>query len=337
MKTGRRLPSAILALIALVTIVFPSVAADKVKIGLLKAATGGAIYLAKDRGYFAAEGIDAEPVFFETAQPTAVAVVSGDIDVGVTGLTAAFLSLAGQGTMRIVGAYIREMPTFHAAAFVASNAAYAAGLHGFKDFPGHSVALPVLGSPPHYILGLIAEKYGFDIKTMRLLQLQSNANQVPAVIGGQADLGVIQMTAVAPALERGDVKLIGWSGDETPWQLGVVIVSTRTADERGPLLQRFLRAYREGARDYHDAFTGPDEKRRDGPTAAAVLAIIGKYVGQTPAQLELGIGYYDAEVRLDVQDILRQIDWYQSQGLVRGKVDGNTLIDKRYVVPLPAK
>jgi NitT/TauT family transport system substrate-binding protein len=337
MTAGRRLPTAILALIALVLSLLPAAAADKVKIGLLKAATGGAIYLAKDRGYFAAEGIDAEPVFFVTAQPTALAVVSGDIDIGVTGITAALLSLAGQGAIRIVGAYIREMPTFHAAAFVASNAAYAAGLHGFKDFPGHSAALPVLGSPPHYILGLIAEKYGFDLKTMRLLQLQSNANQVPAVIGGQADLGVIQMTAVTPALERGDLKLIGWSGDETPWQLGVIIVSTRTANERGPLLKRFLGAYRKGARDYHDAFTGPDEKRRDGPTAPAVLALLGKYVGQSPAELELGVGYYDAEVRLDVKDVLHQIDWYQAQGLVKGKVDGNTLIDTRYVVPLPAK
>jgi NitT/TauT family transport system substrate-binding protein len=337
MASGRRAIGAILVLIAFVAAAFPCAAADKVMIGTLKTPSGGAVYIAKEKGYFAAEGIDAEPVFFETAQPIAVAVVSGDIDFGTTGVTAAMYSLAGQGAMRIIGAYIREMPTFHATAYVVSNAAYAAGLRGFKDFLGHSVALPVLGSPPHYCLALLAQKYGFDLKSMRLLQLQTNANQVPAVIGGQADLGVIQITPVTPALERGELKLLGWCGDETPWQLGAVFTATRTADARGPLVERFLRAYRKGVRDFHDAFTGPDETRRDGPTAPATLDILAKYVGQDRAQLELGIAYYDAEARLDVTDILRQIDWYQSQGLLKGKVDGESLIDKRYVVPLPAK
>jgi hypothetical protein len=48
-----------------------------------------------------------------------------------------------------------------------------------------------------------------------------------------------------------------------------------------------------------------------------------------------GIGYDDPEGRLDVKDILRQVAWFRSQGLVKGEFDGESVIDQRYAVPLP--
>jgi hypothetical protein len=36
-----------------------------------------------------------------------------------------------------------------------------------------------------------------------------------------------------------------------------------------------------------------------------------------------------------VEDVLRQIDWYKSQGMLKGPVDGDAIIDKRYVIALP--
>jgi hypothetical protein len=46
--------------------------------------------------------------------------------------------------------------------------------------------------------------------------------------------------------------------------------------------------------------------------------------------VKFSITYADPEARLDVKDVLRQIAWYRAQGLIKGNVDGNTLIDKRY-------
>src|SRR5262249_15360306 len=108
-------------------------------------------------------------------------------------------------------------------------------------------------------------------------------------------------------------------------------------DERRGLIERVLRVYRKGLQDYHDAFTGPGERRQDGPSAAAVLPIIARYTGLTVEQARSGIVYLDPEARLDVKDVLHQIDWYRSQGLVKGAVDGDALIDRRYVVPLPER
>lgn len=73
-----------------------------------------------------------------------------------------------------------------------------------------------------------------------------------------------------------------------------------------------------------------------GPTAPEVLAIIAKYTQQPVEQIARALPYVDAEARLDVKDVLRQIAWYKAEGMIKGEVDGDRIIDKRYVVPLPA-
>ena len=310
-------------------------AADPIKIGMQK--VPGPVFIALDKGYFAAEGLDAEPVFFEAGQPVAVAAVSGDIDFGIAGFTGGLFGLAEQGALTIIGGQTREVPGFHANTVVASNKAYAAGLRTFKDLPGHSVAVTQIGSAFHYDLGLLAEKYHFDLKSVRLLPLQTNPNAVAAVSGGSADAAVSIISYLAPALDKGDVKLLGFIGDETPWQLVGVFCATKTANERGDIVRRFLRAFRRGARDYHDAFTGPDGRRKDGPTAPELLAILAKDAGQPPERIGGSLGYIDPDLRIDVKDVAHQVAWYKDQGLVKGDLPGESLIDLRYALPLDSK
>lgn len=101
-------------------------------------------------------------------------------------------------------------------------------------------------------------------------------------------------------------------------------------------MERYLRAYRKGTRAYHDAFTGPGEKRQDQATVPEILAILAKITGQTPEQLAPGIVYADTGARLNVKDVLHQIDWFKSQGMVKPEVDGEAMLDMRYITPLPA-
>jgi NitT/TauT family transport system substrate-binding protein len=309
--------------------------AEVIKIGTLKLAQYGPAFIAKEKGYFAAENLDADFIFFESGEPTAVAVASGDVDFAVMGTSGAVFNLGGQGVLRIIGGNHSEAPSFRSLGIVVANRAYAAGLTSYQGLAGHSVAVTQIGSPPHYGLAVIAEKYGLDFKSMRLLPLQSIPNEVTAVSGGQADVGLMPATAAIPAVQRGDMKLLGWMGDEAQWQLGVLLTSTKNATNRPEFVERYLRAYRKGTRAYHDAFTGPDGKRHDEASAPEILAVLAKVTGQTPEQLASGIVYADVDARLNVKDVLHQIDWFKSQGMVKAEVDGQAMIDKRYVVPLP--
>ncbi len=338
-RTRRDLGRAATAfLMAVVFVLFGHEAArantDKIKLGV---GTGGVGHLAiaQEQGYFAAENLDVEFVHFEAAEPIAVAVAAGSIDFGATGLSGALYSLGGQGLIKIIAGSISEVPGFQFLTVVVSNQAYAAGWTQFKDLAGHSVAVPQIGSPSHYSLALIAEKYRVDLASVRVLPVQSVPNSISAATGDQADAAIIPISSVTPSLQRRDVKLLGFVGDETPWQVQAVFTTGKIANERHELVERFLRAYRKGVQDLHDTFTGPDGIRRDGEAAEKMLAIIAKYTGQTPAQAKLAISYVDREGRLDVKDVRHQIAWYKQQNMLKGAVESDMVIDKRYVTALP--
>ncbi|HEX3972399.1 MAG TPA: ABC transporter substrate-binding protein [Stellaceae bacterium] len=307
--------------------------AENIKIGILKTTSSGPIFIASAKGYFAAEGLEAELVTFESAQPVAVAAASGAIDFGNAGFTGGFYGLAGDGALRIVSGGASEIPGYHNQAFLASNKAWAAGLRSLKDMPGHSFAVSQIGSPPHYAMGLAAQKYGFDLKSVRILPLQSIPATEAALTGGQADASGATGSLAGVILARGDAKLLGYMGDETPYQLSGTFTSRKTADERGDTVRRFLSALNKGYRDYYDAFI-QDGKRHDGPTAPEMLAIVAKGTGQKPDDTAKGLPYIDAKGRVDVADIGRQYEWYKAQGMIKGAAAPATIIDRRYAVSL---
>jgi NitT/TauT family transport system substrate-binding protein len=217
-----------------------------------------------------------------------------------------------------------------------SRRAYESGLKSLRDLAGHTFGVGQFGTPGHYVLGATAEKYGSDIGKIHLVALQSNSNVISAMLGGQIDGTVtVLATAYTPLIDKGDIRILGWVGDEIAFQDRAIFTATKTTNERSDMLRRFLRAYRKGANDFHDAFTGPDERPKDGPTAAATIDLIANYVEQSPEQVRTGIAYIDPELRVNVADVLRQIAWYKAQGMLKPELDGNRIIDKRYVVPLP--
>jgi NitT/TauT family transport system substrate-binding protein len=219
-----------------------------------------------------------------------------------------------------------------------SNRAYEAGVTSLKNVAGRSVAVSQTGAPGHYVIGALAEKYGVDLAKLRVLPLQSVPNIYSALTGGQADLGVTIITVpIMPSIDRGDLRILAWVGDEMAFQDRGFFVATKTANERRDTIERFFRGYLKGVADYRAAFIGSDDKPKNGPTAPDILAIIGKYVGQPVEAIKLGIAYVEPQLRVNVPDILHQIAWYKSQGMLKNDVNGDDILDKRYVIPLPQK
>lgn len=313
------------------------VQAETIKIGLFKGiSAGGPIYIAIDRGYFAAEGLDARLLFFDAGEPIAVATVSGDVDFGAAGISAGLYNLAGQGALTIIGGMNRDVPGFHAVGFFASNRAAAAGVTSMKSFGGHTSGITTIGSTYHYALGLLEEKAGIDSQSVRVLPLQGLPNILSALTGGQVDTAVLPVPFATPSLHHGDIKLLGYTSDVSPWQMGVIWTATKTANADPDRVQRFLRAYRKGGRDYSDAFASADGSSRLGPTAPQILAIIAKYTNQTVEQIKPGISFVDPDARIDESDIANQLAWFHAQGMVKNAINVKTLIDDRYALPVAA-
>src|SRR5829696_5827016 len=82
--------------------------AKTIRLGVLRLASAGAVFIATEKGYFKDEGLQVELKFFDAAQPIAVAVTTGDADFGVTAFTGGFYNLAGKGALKIIAAQAKE-------------------------------------------------------------------------------------------------------------------------------------------------------------------------------------------------------------------------------------
>ena len=312
-------------------------ATEKITLGVLRFSSNLPEYIAVDRGYFAAEGLDVRLVDFDAGQPVAVATLSGDIDFGAAGITTALYQMAAQGGLRLIGGSANTAPGFHTSAILASEKAYAEGLRSLKDLAGHSVGLTQIGSTYHYAYFLTAEKYGIDLKTIRPLPLQSMGNVAAALVGGQADTGVLNTSVALPLVSAGKVKLLGWTDEEVSFQIAAVWTSTKTANERPEIVKGFLRGLRRGGADFAAAFIGNDGKPQEGPDAENILELVGKRMHQPVDQVKLSLGYYDPQARLDLADVQRQLDWYYDQGMLKTKISVDQVVDRRYVLPMPSR
>ena len=258
----------------------------KAKIGVLRLSSSAPVFIAQDKGYFRDAGLDIELKFFDAAQPIAVATTSGDVDFGVTAFTAGLFNLAGKGTLKVIGGMSREKAGYPLIGYFASNNAYAAGLKMPKDLAGKRVAVTQTGSSFHYSLGLLAEKYGFRLGDVKVLPLQSLSNAAAALKGETVDAALLPVSTARKLMDDGGAKLLGWVGDETPWQLGAVFASPKTLANKA-LATRFLAALQRADREYHDIILSnvADGRAQLNERTKPLLQIIAKY---TDLPLEQG-------------------------------------------------
>ena len=304
----------------------------KAKIGVLRLASSGAVFIAADQKSFESAGLDAELVFFDAAQPIAVAVASGDLDFGVTAFTAGLFNLAGKGGLSVIAGQSREEKGFPLIGYFAATKGPGAAMTSPRDLAGKHVGITQTGSSFHYSLGLLAEKDGFPLSGVHLAPLQSLSNVAAALKGGSVDAALLPVTSAKPLLDSGDAKLLGWVGEETPWQVGAAMVSRKDRD-KPQLIEAFLTGYRLGAKTYHDVL---NNAAKDGAvpvndTTKPVLEIVAKYAQQSVDQVRVGLPYVDGQAKLDVADVGHQLKWYQEQGFVDKGFALDAIVDRRFV------
>ncbi|MGI4814286.1 MAG: ABC transporter substrate-binding protein [Janthinobacterium lividum] len=306
--------------------------AESITISATRSVATAAAFIAQDKGYFAAEGLQVDFKYFDAAQPVAVAVASGDAQFGVTALSAGFYNMAGKKALKLIASAGREEPGFSSVPYFVSAKSFASGVHAPKDLAGKTVGLTQVGSPAHFSLAKLAEKYKFPLASIRLVPLQSFPNIVAATKGGAIDGGILASFSAFPAQDRGDGKIIGWVGDETPWQLSAVFTSNNTATSKHALVARFLRAYDKGAADFAAAFQQGEGKgrRQDGPGQADLLQIISKYSQLSDKQVLQGLDYIRPDGALDPADIRDQVATWQRLGLVDKAVNADAIVDLSY-------
>ena len=167
---------------------------------------------------------------------------------------------------------------------------------------------------------------------MKIVPLQSLSNVAAALKGETVDAALLPVSTARQLMEDGGAKLLGWVGDETPWQVGAVFASPKTLANKA-LVTKLLAALdaRRPRISRRGSGSVKDGKAEINDTTRPLLEIIAKYTNLPVEQVVGNCAYIDPDGKLDVKNVDNQIKWLQAQGFVDKGLDADAIIAKAYV------
>ncbi len=306
----------------------------KVKIGTIVLSGIAPILVAVDRGYFREQGLDAEIVNFQNAGAISSAIVSGDIDFGVSSFNAALFNLAGKGGVKIVAGIGTEKPGFKQYGYFVGNKAYDAGFRDLADLKGKSVALATFGSAIHYTILAAMRKYDIPRSSVRLVQTQTIAAQLAAVLGGQVEMGILHVGQIAQLEADKSGRTLAWAGEVEGYMFSGMYTNPRIIAERREVVQKSVLALQKGAAEYNRAFNQKDASGNfvRGPGYDEVMKAVGPRIKVTNLdELASMLGYADPALQIDVKSLDTQIGTWRDLNMVSADVKAEAIVDLSFI------
>lgn len=237
MKSRTFIASLVLALLASTS----SMAADKIKV--VSSFRGfwdtTLVEFGKEKGIFAAEGLDVDLVFAQGGGIDVLqTVIAGGADLGIgTGVSGALAAVAKGAPVVIV-----------ASEFVGSSDVYfyaksTSPIQSFKEMNGKKLGAGSRGSTVETVASLLASS--LNVK-MEMVASGGPPATMSQVMTGQVDAGWSVYPIGMDKVNSGEVRIIG-SGNDAPGVAGentrVSVANKAFAQKNEALLQRFFKAY----------------------------------------------------------------------------------------------
>ncbi|WP_024587167.1 ABC transporter substrate-binding protein [Aliihoeflea sp. 2WW] len=309
--------------------------AEPVKIGILSLTSHSPSIIAEGKGYYEEAGLEVEFVPFQAAQPMAVAIASGDVDFGLTAMTAGLVSLAERGAVKIIGGAMAEAEGVEGHKILVSKAAHEAGVTTPAGLEGKRFGITTAGSSFHYMAHKIADGEGFERSSMEMVPL----NGVPAVIAslrsGQIDAWSIQPNIADGLIASGDVFEVGRIDDYVDtYQVTTLFTSNELIANNRELVESFVAAFSKGVADYNAAFV---DKTMSEDESGEMVAMIHEWVytdrplEDADAAIRAGAMRMNEGAKLNLASIEDQLEWFKSENLVPQDASIENLVDTSFV------
>lgn len=275
-----------------------------VRVGQVPVTIYAPLFIAKEKGYFAEEGMNVELLPVDSGNDTVVQTAAGNFDVAGGGIGAAMLNAVARGIeFEIVAPLHTELPPL-TSPFVVSKARFDSGeLTTMADFAGKKVSTNARGAATEYWLWSALQQGGLDFPDVEVLGVPFR-DTVAALESGSLDGGILGEPLVTLAEDKGLVARVSQDFIEgmTPTY---IYFNTDWSAANPELAQGFVRAYLRGARDLNGASWSDPEN----------LAIIEKYT-KVPADVvgRANRSYHDPNGGIPIEDILTLQDFFRSQG-----------------------
>lgn len=281
-----------------------------IRLGYVPVMIYAPLFVAQERGYFAAEGLQVELTPLQGGSDSVVQLAAGNFDVAVGGAGAGLLNAASRGVeFTIVAPMHSERPPLTSPLVISSERT--AEITSVADLRGKTVAINATGAATEYWLGQALEQAGLTFDDIELTAL--SFRDVPAALdNGALDASILGEPLVTIAEDQGLVTVLaddfidGFTA--TYLYYGRPLLNEQPEAARG-----FMRAYLRACRDLQGDYMSPE-----------IAAIIEQYT-QVPADVVLRASpaQYDPDGTVPIDDL----NTLQAYFLERGSLEYSEPLD----------
>lgn len=293
------------------------------------------VFVAQEKGFFTAQGLDVEFVTFLAGSNEMLPPLSqGQLDVAAAGLSAGMVNAAADGIVFRMVADQGQIANGRSVYNIVVRRDVAGKLQDLADLRGSVGGVPAINSGLSlpYTFYKVAQAAG--LTTPDGLDF-AHFTFVETPAGGVADqLAMFQNKAQewqllvepVPALMEERGLGVRWKRTDEivrePIQAYTLLYGERFMRDKPEAARRFMVAYIQGLRYFLDHFGSPE-----------ITAIAAKHAQVSEQVVERALwAYYDPNGRMDLRSLQDQHDFWQAKGLIRkGIGDVRALVDYSYL------
>jgi len=314
------------AMLALLPASMAAAGADKVRVGAYASISDAGLYIAKDKGFFAEQGIDAEIVQINTGSEMTSQLANGDLDASGGSPGAGLYNAVRQGIdLKIVADKGSSLPGHGYFAFVVRKD-LADKIKTVADMRGHLLAVTGYGAGASSEVTIARLLESGGVKDSEINQVNMQFADIAAALGtGKVDIGVLIEPLVTQVVNKGIAVL--WKRVDTiyPGQQYGALMYGPGIMKRPDVAKRFMIAYLKAVRFYNDALEG--KASRD-----ELVAILTKNTTVKNPELYRDMAFpgLDPNGHLNVDGMKQDVAWWVSAGRMKESVPVEKLVDASY-------
>lgn len=198
------------------------------------------VWVAKDAGFFAKNGLNVEPVHIRGGALITMAIMSGQLQFSGAGAESAVAARVEGGDVVLLACPVDSDPVYLITRPEIKSAA---------ELKGKATAVTRLGSTTHFYLRAALREVGLDPeKDLTILQLGTSSETASALESGRIAAAALTNRYAFPFLDRKWPLLVDLSKTDLVYPSSCVATSRAYVKSEPRLVDDFLRAYVAGIR-----------------------------------------------------------------------------------------
>jgi NitT/TauT family transport system substrate-binding protein len=289
------------------------------------------IYVANDRGYFKAEGLNVTLRQIPSFSISLPLLASGQLDFATGGPNPdVWNAIQNNVPVKIVAAIATGVPGTAQSALVVSQKLINSGEYkGLNSLKGKTIAVNALGSSSEYYVEQILKRVGLTEGDVHLVALDF-ADMETAISNGKIDAALSVEPFITSMAKAGFAKSVITTTQAVPGGLGsMIVISPVFAAQHPDAAERVMYAFLKGQREYLNAFING----KDPGAKAAIIKILVKHTPVTDPSLynRMGLSGSEPTGKFDLSSLSQFQTFFLSKGSVKQAIDPSKMVDFSYL------